>query len=49
MERLAEAMDPLFPYDIAMKYLKENYFSFFKAKYYETMSAKLGIKNHEKN
>lgn len=38
-------MDPLFPYDIALKYLKDNYFSFYNSKYYETMSSKLGLKN----
>lgn len=38
-------MDPLFPYSISLKYLKENFQEFFTEKYYSLMCAKLGLKD----
>lgn len=48
LERLAEAMDPLFPFSISSKYLKANYHTFYSDKYYALMSSKLGIEDGEK-
>lgn len=45
LQRLAEAMDPLFPAYIGIEYLKQNYFTFYNSKYYEIMSDKLGLNN----
>lgn len=41
-------MDPLFPYSISIKYLKENYFQIYEKKYYSLMTDKLGLINDEK-
>ena len=43
LQQLAEAMDPLFPNYIGVQYLKDNYFTFYNQKYYQLMSAKLGL------
>jgi uncharacterized protein YdiU (UPF0061 family) len=43
LQQLAKAMDPLFPHNIGLQYLKEHYFNFYHMKYYELMSSKLGL------
>jgi uncharacterized protein YdiU (UPF0061 family) len=43
LQKLAEALDPLFPYSIAYKHLQKHFQAAYQGKYYSVMAGKLGI------
>jgi len=41
--RLAEAMDPVVPKSVLIKYLESNFYTFYNQKYYAILNTKLGL------